>query len=116
MGPTAQSVSQFFAWLKSRYPDFYARVKVSGAPLGAIDWNALLDNVKNTATAVLTYQQNRDLIKLNLERARQGLAPLDSAAYAPAINAGIGDSTQGAITKWLLIGGAVLLAFAFIRR
>lgn len=56
--------------------------------LGEIDWGkitaGITDVVKQAAPAVLAAKQQKDLQKLNVLRAAQGLPPLDTAAYAEA--------------------------------
>lgn len=44
----------------------------------------LVDMLSQAANVFLSAKQQKDLQKLNLERARQGLPPLDTAAYAEA--------------------------------
>jgi hypothetical protein len=58
------------------------------------------------AKQALTLQQMRELQRLNLERARQGLPPIDTSRYAPQVNVGVAPDTQ----RLLLIGGGLLLA------
>ena len=114
--PTQTSVAQFFNWLRGTFPQVYNGLKTSGLPLAAIDFGSILDNVTKTAQAYLQYDAQKDLVKLQLERARQGLAPIDTSQYAPGVNVGLSSDTQSAMTKWLLIGGAVLIAVMFLRR
>lgn len=114
--PTTQSVGQFFNWLRGSFPQIYGAVKARGAPLAAIDLGNLLDNVKDVASAYLQYDAQKDLLKLQLERARAGLPPLDSSQYAPTINAGLAPATQGAVTQWILIAGAILVGVMLLKR
>lgn len=56
-----------------------------------------------------TYQQ-KQLLSVQVERARQGLPPLDVSQYAPGVNVGLDEKTQ----KLLIYGGvAALLLFAW---
>ncbi|MDI1303022.1 MAG: hypothetical protein PSX71_14045 [bacterium] len=56
--------------------------------LDDIDWSkiasGITDIVKQAAPVVLAAKQQKDLQKLNVARASQGLPPLDTAAYAEA--------------------------------
>jgi hypothetical protein len=61
-----------------------------------------------------TYQQ-KQLLSVQVERARQGLPPLDVSNYAPGVNVGLDEKTQ----RLLIIGGVValaVLAYGTLRR
>lgn len=61
-----------------------------------------------------TYQQ-KQLLSVQVERARNGLPPLDVSQYAPGVNVGLDEKTQ----RLLIIGGVValgLLAWGAVRR
>lgn len=69
-----------------------------------------------TATRILSAlsmsQQQRELMKINIERAKQGLPPLDIAQYAGVgVQVGVSPQTQQLITY----GGLALLAFLVFR-
>lgn len=60
------------------------------------------------ATAVVMTAQQRDLMRINVERAKQGLPPLDVASYTGVgVNVGLSQQTQQLVTY----GGLALLAF-----
>lgn len=60
------------------------------------------------ASAVVMTAQQRDLMRINVERAKQGLPPLDVAAYTGVgVNVGLSQQTQQLVTY----GGLALLAF-----
>jgi len=73
----------------------------------------------NTLTRLLpvmatTYQQ-RQLLEIQTERARQGLPPLDASQYGVGVNVGLNPDTR----KLLIYGGVAalaLLAMASLRR
>lgn len=48
-------------------------------------WEKLLDGAIAGGTAYLTYQNQKDMLALNIERAKMGLPPLDAGATAPVI-------------------------------
>lgn len=88
--------------------------------LAAIDWgqvtSGLTDVIKQAAPAVLAAKQQKDLQKLNVLRAAQGLPPLDTAAYAEAsapvvkVQGGMDAGTRKMM--WGLgLGGLCLLGF-----
>ena len=52
-----------------------------------------------------TYQQ-KQLLDVQVERARNGLAPLDASQYAPGVRVGLAPDTQ----RLLMYGGLALLA------
>lgn len=116
MNATAESVSQFFEWLRRAMPRVYRAVQAQGVPLGAVDFGRVLDNVVNAGQRYLEWDQNRRLLDIQVARARAGLPPLNAEQYQPGINAGISQGTRSDITLWLLIGGAALLGFAMLRR
>lgn len=68
--------------------------------------------------AVLSYQQQRDLNAINIERARRGLSPLNTSAYvaqsAPQVRFGMTADTQKMLMYGVLIAAVagVLIAFA----
>jgi hypothetical protein len=111
-----QSVAQLFTWMRQKMPAFYQIVRQSNVPLAAVDFGNILDKVTDLGSAYLQYDAQKDLLRLQVERARAGLPPLDTAAYTPGVNVGLTDSTTQDITRWILIGGGVLLAFVLLRR
>lgn len=59
-------------------------------------------------SALMQWDYMRQVNEINLERAKQGLAPIN----APAVQVGVAQST---LTPLLLLGGAALLLFAMKR-
>lgn len=60
------------------------------------------------ATSVVMAKQQRDLMQINVERAKKGLPPLDMAAYTGVgVQVGLSSQTQQLVTY----GGLALLAF-----
>lgn len=60
------------------------------------------------ASSVVMAKQQRDLMQINVERAKQGLPPLDIAQYSGVgVNVGLSPQTQALVTY----GGLALLAF-----
>lgn len=73
------------------------------------DW---IDSVARAMTTVAMFDYQRDILRLQLERARQGLPPLDAAQYGAGVSVGISPSTQ----QLLILGGVGLLAVLFLSR
>lgn len=64
-----------------------------------------LSQLLQAGTAYLTFEQQRDLIALNTQRAAQNLPPLDISQYSGAgVNVGLASSTE-TVVKWVAIGG-----------
>lgn len=68
---------------------------------GVLDKLAL--NLDKILASVLTYKQSEKILDINLERAKQGLPPIDAGSVAPTVNIGVSNS----VTNLLLIGLAV---------
>jgi len=60
----------------------------------------------NALTALQTYQLNQ----INVQRAKQGLPPINTAAYGTGINVGLSADTQ----KLVMYGGIALLGVLLI--
>lgn len=99
--------------------------------LDDFDWNSVATGVtsvvKQAVPVLLAAKQQKDLQKLNVARASQGLPPLDIAAYAEAsapvvkLLGGVDSGTRkwilwGGIFAALVIGGGVYLAVSGNRR
>lgn len=60
------------------------------------------------ASSIVMAKQQRDLMQINVERAKKGLPPLDMAAYTGVgVQVGLSSQTQQLVTY----GGLALLAF-----
>lgn len=90
-------------------------------------WQKFLDGAIGAGTAYLSLKNQKDILALNIERAKIGQPPLDAAATAPVIRtqveiapetarnlvAGIG---AGINQNLLIIGGVALVALFLIMR
>ena len=90
-------------------------------------WEKFLDGAITAGTAYLTLQQQKELLQMNIERAKQGLAPIDPSIAAPIVKTQVDIDPQLAkdltsnigagISKTLLIvGGAVIALLLFMRK
>lgn len=87
-------------------------------------WEKLLDGAIAGGTAYLTYQNQKDMLALNIERAKAGLPPLDAAATAPVIRTVIdmepelareitGNIGSSINRNMMVFGGLALVALIF---
>lgn len=138
---TLQAKTQFVNWVRKNDPFLYAVAKkraelVKSDELNGIDiggfFNNLVDTVKSIAPTVITYQGQKKILDVQIQRARNGLPPLDSSQYTPtvkveaqltpeneraaqriAINT-VKESAQG-MQKYMLIGIAGVLAYVLLK-
>lgn len=78
----------------------------------AVEGESWVDSVTRALSTVAMYQYQRDLLNLQLERARQGQPPLDVGQYGAGVTVGLSPSTQ----QLLILGGLGLLAVLFLSR
>lgn len=89
-------------------PGFNDKVAAAAAP--GEDWLTTAQRIMTAVT--MTYQQQQ-LMTLNIERAKQGLPPLDIAQYTGVgVNVGLSPATQ----QLVLVLGLGLLGILFLSR
>ncbi len=132
--------AQFLTWLNETHPTLYdtvvgkVMVNETGNQLGQVEppapetesmWDKVTTGLMAVGTSVLAYKSQRDLLKLNIARAEQGLPPLEAGATAPVIRTEIAldpevidkltrEAGMG-INKILLLGGAALALFFVLK-
>lgn len=84
----------------------------AGAPAATAAPTPWYDQLIHLAQGALTIDQQQKLNQLNMQRAAQGLPPIDSAQYASGVQVGLSNSTQNT----LLIGAGILAAALIIPR
>lgn len=93
--------------------------------LGATDTDAVVtavkepdwfDRVLQAMQAAGAYMTSRDLSKVNLERAKQGLEPISADSIAPQMQFGLSPETRTLIKYSVLGLGGILLFTALKRR
>lgn len=125
---------EFLNWLRKREPRIFkaalsARMNTEAMPqrtsifgMGEIDpvtgldlapvagddewYEKLFSTVKEILPSVLQFQTGKELVELNIERAKAGLDPIDVSQISPQLNVGIAPQTQ----KMIMYGGAAILA------
>lgn len=133
----APGYAGFVGWLAATHPDLYARVEATdprtvlglrnrqnpaqtlmGDETAAPSKTALqqfVDTVVSAGAAVLPLVQQQKVLKMQLERAKQGLPPLDVGSYIDpnaGLNVGINPGTQKTL---LWLGGGIVGAFLLSR-
>jgi len=128
----AQARLQFADWLKTNHPAIFARaIRVAEKSTATLEglgeeptksfWEKFSDAAVGIGTTYLSLKNQRDAMKLNLERAQQGLPPIDAATSAPVVKTQVDlspelttrlVSTAGeGINKVLLLVAAGVAAF-----
>lgn len=73
------------------------------------------DKILKAASVVGLVINQRDIAKINLERAKQGLEPLSSDVTGTAVNLGIASETRKTLL-WVAGGLGLLLALVLLRK
>lgn len=86
-------------------------------------WGSLIDKaptvLKDLAIAAKTGDIQSKLLDVNMQRARQGLPPLDAGAYSASMNVGVAPATMKKIQQggvMVGLGVAALAALLMMRR
>lgn len=115
----AAAFRSFIDWLKTNQPEIYAGVAYTrpdlvspdmlfeqSSFLGDVEEGAestlnaqsvldkTLDTLKEWLPMYYQYSSQKSLIDLNIERAKQGLTPIDSAMIAPTVKVGASSDIQ----------------------
>ncbi len=69
------------------------------------------DTLQRLLPILATTYQQKQLLDVQVDRARQGLAPLDASMYAPGVQVGLSSDTAKMV---MMLGGAALLILLFI--
>lgn len=78
-------------------------------------WETISTNIKDIVTPLATARQSYDLYKINRDRLKAGLDPLDSSALAPRLTHDF-DSSALRRNAPLLIGVGALILFLILRK
>jgi len=134
----AQARIDFAQWLKNEHPALFERaiaIAQNSTPdalppgLGAEGegfWSKFSKAAMGLGTTYLALKNQRDAMKINLQRAQAGQPPIDAATSAPVVRTQVDlspelttrlVSTAGAgINKTLMLVGAGLVAFLLFMR
>lgn len=76
-----------------------------------------VDTAQKILTGLVMTEQQRQLMQLNIERAKQGLPPIDINRYSGVgVNVGLSQGTQQLVLYLALGAGALILLNAFAKR
>ena len=76
-----------------------------------------VDTAQKILTGLVMTEQQRQLMQLNIERARQGLPPIDINRYTGVgVNVGLSQGTQQLVLYLALGAGALILLNSFMKR
>lgn len=128
-----RSRAQFLTWVKIKHPAVYqaAVSRANAATLGQTDeaaktswWQKAVTGIAAVGTTYLGLKNQRDAMKINLQRAEAGLEPIDIEGSAPVIKtqielsddilSKITESAGSNINKMLLFGGAAVIALLLV--
>ena len=133
------SVRAFNLWLAKAHPNAYVKLAVSYPSLFVADpslyssgmaglggattatpapqpWYAQAINAITSAVPLyFGVKQENAMVSLNLQRAAQGLPPIDTSSYAPQVNFGVSPQITSMAT-WVAIGAFALVAIALLSR
>lgn len=117
---------QFVDWLKTMNPEIYSALvsQLESGTVGATSpttattplWQRIVSGLSTLTATVAGARAQRDILNLNIQRAEQGLPPVDAASMAPVVRTEVAitpemaaDLRQGA-NKALMYGGIAVAA------
>lgn len=126
MDTAAHNRAKYLTWLQQNFPDLYNRGVVNdvnyGPQLG--DWSDIFNNITDAlpqlAQTYAQYTTAQNLIDLNTQRAKQGLAPLTNVGgqlvpvTATAQNLSLAGGTNTLL--WVGLAGVGLLGVFLLAR
>lgn len=139
MSPTAKARAAFMTFMREKFPTEYSKAlqaataapgigsqQSAGGALSNFDWSKFIDAAAATTTAIFQTKAQRDLLKVNIERARAGLPPIDTSFAAPQIRTQIDISPEiaarleqqagGIMGNFAVVAGVGLFALYMIMR
>jgi len=137
MNNTAKARAAFMTWMKESNPEAYQFAMESAQSPAALadsdpatastgfNWKRFLEAATAATTAVFQTKAQKEMLNLNIKRAKSGLPPMDTSFAAPVIRTQfdvspeIAQSLQQSAAKATmnigLIVGAGVLAFLLLR-
>lgn len=124
---------QFMAWVQDSFPalaaaaiDYADTPTVAGLGAEESFWNKLGKGLVGLGSTYLALKNQREALKINLERAKMGQPPIDMASTAPVIRTQVeidpalasklATRIGGGINTTMLMMGAGLLALLFFMK
>lgn len=74
------------------------------------NWDSFMDNLSQIVGVVVQGKVQHDLLQVNLDRARLGQPPINTAAYTPGVNVGVSGDTKQLV---YIVGGVAALIAVF---
>lgn len=71
-----------------------------------------MDTLQRTLPILVATYQQKEILDIQMERARQGLPPLDPSQYGIGVSVGLSPDVK----RWLMIGGAGIVAVMLLTR
>lgn len=127
---TTRNQELFLVWTKKTFPKLYhaallknkARSNLQG--MGGF-FDDIIGSITDLAPAYLSFKNQKDLMKMQLKRAEQGLPPANVADYTPVIKTQVelAPATRSAVVGGikdmimpLAIGGGILLVILAMKK
>jgi hypothetical protein len=112
---TSQSAAQFKSWFCAREPRAANMMGLGQNGDGAIPEapgfaDTWLDSLARALTTIAPVLAQAKLVELNLERAKQGLPPIEASSIAPTVNAGISSELKTILWAGLALGAVIVFA------
>lgn len=122
-----KAAAKFLEWVKRAHPKLFAAAEKQAGPVtlgqvttttaqpaGAFD--RIMDAITKLAPVYIQARAQKELLDVQMDRARNNLPPLDPRDYAPAVNVSVDPASAAAAAAaagsaakpYLLIGGAAL--------
>lgn len=79
-------------------------------------YQSVLQNLTQAGTVYLSLQQQKQLNEINLQRAQQGLPPIDASQYQAGVNVGVSNSTQNTVLIVVGVLAAAWIVSSMVRR
>lgn len=79
-------------------------------------WDKFISGVQTLAPTYAQFQLSKDLYSLNMQRAKQGLPPVDASAISPQVRVGLTPETRFMVIGMGAVALIAVLALARRRR
>jgi len=125
---------EFLTWLQENYPETYTATMLEVGGSGGLQaahakpasggswWDKIVGAVETIAPKLIQAKAQRSILKTQLQRARQGLPPLDTRNLSPVIRIqpelpyGTASAMKRYVLPGLAIGGGLLFLLLFMNK